>query len=153
MKKSTRFYPDLDVDDAGTGIVSQAGAVLLAETAKAVALPAALSTAMKPWRKPYAIHDPGKILLDEVLSLAMGGDAFSDVDRLRTQPWVFGPVASDPTVSRLLKALADDAPAVLEAINTARAQTRARAWDAAGHDSPVHAASDENPLVVDLDAT
>lgn len=153
MKKSTRFYPDLDVDDAGTGIVSQAGAVLLAETAKAVALPAALSTAMKPWRKPYAIHDPGKILLDEVLSLAMGGDAFSDVDRLRTQPWVFGPVASDPTVSRLLKALADDAPAVLEAINTARAQTRARAWDAAGHDSPAHAASDENPLVVDLDAT
>ncbi len=153
MKKSTRFYPDLDVDANGTGIVSQAGAVLLAETAKTVGLPAALSTALAPWRKPFAVHDPGKILLDQVLSLAMGGDAFSDVDRLRTQPGVFGPVASDPTVSRLLKTLAGDAPAVLEAINSVRARIRSRAWDAAGHDSPVHASSEANPLVVDLDAT
>lgn len=153
MKNSTRFYPDLDVDADGTGIVSQAGAVLLAETAKALGLPAALSAALAPWRRPLAVHDPGKILLDQVLSLAMGGDAMADVDRLRTQPGVFGPVASDPTVSRLVKTLAADAPAALAAINTVRAQVRARAWEAAGTDSPVHAASPADPLVVDLDAT
>ncbi len=153
MKKSTRFYPDLDIDDAGTGIVSQAGAVLLAETAKAVGLPAALSQALAPWRKPFAVHDPGKILLDLALSLAMGGDCLADVDRLRTQPGVFGRVASDPTVSRLVSALAADSPAVLAAINTARAHVRSRAWEAAETDSPGHATSAEAPLVVDLDAT
>lgn len=153
MKKSTRFYPGLDVDADGAGIVSQAGAILLAETAKAVGLPAVLSRALAPWRKPFAVHDPAKILLDQVLSLAMGGDALADVDRLRTQPGVFGPVASDPTVSRLIKTLAADAPAALAAINTARAVVRSRVWDAAGADSPAHATSTAKPLIVDLDAT
>lgn len=153
MKNSTRFYPDLEVDAAGTGIVSQAGAVLLAETAKALDLPAALSAALAPWRNPLAVHDPGKILLDQVLSLAMGGDCLADVDRLRSQPGIFGPVASDPTVSRLIRTLAADVPVALAAINTVRAEVRCRAWAAAGPDSPAHAASEQNPLVVDLDAT
>lgn len=153
MKKSTRFYPDLDVDADGTGIVSQAGAVLLSETAKALDLPAALSRALAPWRKPFAVHDPAKILLDQALSLAIGGDALSDVDRLRTQPGAFGPVASDPTVSRLIKTLAADAPAALAAINSVRTEIRSRAWEAAGTDSPAHTTSPEKPLIVDLDAT
>lgn len=153
MKKFTRFYPDLEVDADGTGIVSQAGAVLLSETAKAFDLPAALSQALEPWRKPFAVHDPAKILLDQALSLAMGGDCLADVDRLRTQPGAFGPVASDPTVSRLLALLAADAPAALAAINAVRSETRSRVWEAAGTDSPTHAASPGKPLTVDLDAT
>lgn len=64
MKKPIRFYPDLDIDAGGTGIVSQAGAILLTETAKAVGLPAALSKVMAPWRKPLAGHGPAKIMLD-----------------------------------------------------------------------------------------
>lgn len=153
MKKFTRFYPDLDVDADGTGIVSQAGAVLLGETAKVLDLPSALSQALSPWRKPFAVHDPAKILLDQALSLAMGGDCLADVDRLRSQAGVFGPVASDPTVSRLLAVLAADGPAALAAINSVRAQIRARAWEAAGTDSPAHATSPGKPLIVDLDAT
>lgn len=83
----------------------------------------------------------------------MGGDCQVDVDRLRTQPDVFGTVTSNLTVSRLLKALSDDAPAVLAAVNTVRAQARARVWEAAEADSPVHDTSAEAPLAVDLDAT
>ena len=45
---------------------------------------------------------------------------------------MFGRVASDPTVSRLIDALAADAPAALAAINTARAAARARVWELAG---------------------
>lgn len=37
---------------------------------------------------------------------ALGGDYLADVAVLRAQPHVFGPVASDPTVSRLITALA-----------------------------------------------
>jgi hypothetical protein len=46
---------------------------------------------------------------------------------LRPQPELFGPVASDPVVSRLVARLAGDAPRALTAIRAARAAARARA--------------------------
>jgi hypothetical protein len=66
---------------------------------------------------------------------------------------VFGLVASDPTVSRCIDALAADAPAALAAINTARATARARAWSLAGEHAPDHAADASSPVVIDVDAT
>lgn len=72
-----------------------------------------------------------------------GRDAYPDVDRLHTQPVVFVPVASDPTVSWLVKAVAAHAPALLAAINTARARICFRAWDATDAGSPAHVASAE----------
>jgi hypothetical protein len=73
--------------------------------------------------------------------------------QLRAAPEVFGPVASDPTVSRLVDALAADAPAALAAIAAARATARARAWSLAGKSAPDHQASAATPLVIDVDAT
>jgi hypothetical protein len=69
-----------------------------------------LSKQLGRWRKPTAVHDPAKILLDLALTLAAGGDCLADVALLRGQPGVFGPVASDPTVSRSVTALAADVP-------------------------------------------
>ncbi|NMO05356.1 IS1380 family transposase, partial [Gordonia sp. TBRC 11910] len=66
---------------------------------------------------------------------------------------VFGSVASDPTVSRLISALAADAPAALTAINTARAAARATCWSLADSVAPDHDASVAAPLIIDLDAT
>jgi hypothetical protein len=43
----------------------------------------------------------------------------ADVAQLRAAPEVFGPVASDPTVSRLIDALAADAPAALAGLSAA----------------------------------
>lgn len=153
MSHSTGFYPDIQVDDRGAGIVSQAGTTLLIETLRAVGLDQALRDGLRPWHKPLARHDPGKILLDQVLSLAIGGDCLADVDRLRDQPRTFGPVASDPTVSRLLTTLAAEKTAVLTALNTARARARAAAWAAAGPDAPTAAVSQADPLIIDIDAT
>jgi Transposase DDE domain group 1 len=62
-------------------------------------------------------------------------------------------VASDATVSRTITALAADAPAVLAAIDTARAAGRARAWKLAGVQAPNHGSSARTPVIVDLDAT
>lgn len=154
MSNSTGFYPSVRVDSAGAGVVSQAGGLMLTETVRATGLIAGLSAALQPWRKPFARHDPGKILTDQALSLATGGDCLADVDRLRTQPEVYGLVASDPTVSRLVKVLATVNPAkALFVINKARAEARARAWVAAGDASPLHNASAGNPTVIDIDAT
>jgi hypothetical protein len=84
VNKPTPFYPAPHVD--GHGIASQAGGMLLTQTAIASGLMAGLSEALVPWRKPLARHDPGKILVDLALSLAMVGDCISDVNRLRSQP-------------------------------------------------------------------
>ncbi|SOR77700.1 hypothetical protein SCNRRL3882_1170 [Streptomyces chartreusis NRRL 3882] len=86
-------------------MASQAGAVLLLETVRKVGLDQAIYTALASWRKPRAVHDPGKILLDLALAVALGGDCLADVAMLRCEPAVFGPVASDPTVSRLIDTL------------------------------------------------
>ncbi len=106
---STGLYPRVHVDTAKVAAVAQAGGVLLTETIRAAGLDRALSEALVGWRKPLAVHDPGKILLDLAVSLVLGGDALSDVAVLRGEPGVYGRVASDPTVSRLIKALAEDA--------------------------------------------
>jgi hypothetical protein len=153
VKKRSGRYPRLAVDGHGSSVVPNAGAVLLLRTAEAVGLDAALSQAIKPWRRPLARHDPGKILLDLAVSLAVGGDCLADLAQLRAAPEVFGPVASDPTVSRLIDTLAADAPAALAAIASARAAARATAWSLAGAQAPDHDPSAASPLVIDVDAT
>jgi len=147
------MYPRLDTDMAGSGVVSQAGGVALVETIRASGLDAALSAALAPWRKPTARHDPGKVITDLALTLALGGDCLADIGLLRAEPDVFGLVASDPTVSRTIDALAADAPRALRVIDTARAMARAAVWSAAGQHAPDHRASAEAPVVIDVDAT
>ena len=100
-----------------------------------------------------AIHDPGKIICDLAMSLVLGGEALSDLATLRAEPGVYGPVASDPTVSRLIAALAEDADKAIKAIAGARQQARARVWALAGHHAPDHEATAEDPVVIDLDAS
>jgi len=153
VEKTTGPYPVLTVDGGGSSVVPHAGATLLLRTAQTVGLTAGLSKVLAPWRKPLAIHDPAKIVLDLAVSLAMGGDCLADIAQLRACPEVFGLVASDPTVSRCIDALAADAPAALAAINTARATARARAWSLAGEHAPDHAADASSPVVIDVDAT
>jgi hypothetical protein len=133
--------------------VSQAGAVLLLRTAETVGLTSGLSQALASWRKPLALHDPGKILLDLAIAVALGGDCLADIGTLRAEPAVFGAVASDPTVSRTIMTLAIDAPKVLAAIRSARAAVRSVAWDRAGEHAPDHGINTTHPLIIDLDAT
>jgi len=71
------------------------------------------------------MHDTGKVILDLAVALAVGGDCPADVAVLRGQPRGFGAVASDPTVSRRIDALAGDVGKAAAAIRSARAQARA----------------------------
>lgn len=153
MSKSRSAYPSLSADRCGRDVVSHGGAVVLSRTAERTGLTSALSTALAPWRKPLANHDPGKIVCDLAIALAIGGDCLADVAVLRAEPGVFGSVASDPTVSRLITALAADAPKALAAIGWARAAARTAAWTAAGDRSPDHGIDVEAPLIIDVDAT
>jgi len=122
------LYPGVQVDAAACGVVSQAGGVALLEAVRVSGLDRLMAVGLEPWRAPRAVHDPAKVLLDLAVTLALGGDCLADVAVLRAEPGVYGRVASDPTVSRTIDALAADAPRALLAINRARAAARAAVW-------------------------
>jgi hypothetical protein len=126
---------------------------LLVETIRTSGIGRSISAVLAPWRKPLASHDPGKVVLDLTVALALGGDCLADVNLLRAEPHVFGRVASDPTVSRLIDVLADDADMVLRGVASARAQARAKVWALAGEHAPDHGTDAASPLIIDLDAT
>jgi hypothetical protein len=130
-----------------------AGGVLLTEAVRVSGLDRALSAALGPWRKPLAVHDPAKVLLDVALAVAAGGDCLADAAVVRSAPGVYGPVASAATVSRLFKLLGSDAGRVERAVGAAVAVARARVWALAGDGAPHAGISEREPLVVDLDAT
>jgi hypothetical protein len=143
----------LTLDATGGPVVSQAGATLLIDTVRTTGLEQALSSALARWRRPTAIHDPAKIVCDLAITLALGGDCLADIATLRAEPDLFGLVASEPTVSRLINTLARDVDPVLAAVSTARAQVRARTWALAGAHAPDHDINPDNPVIIDLDAT
>jgi hypothetical protein len=150
VKQPTRFYPRLEVDTAPCASVAQAGGVMLTDT---IAVAIQLRAGLAPWRKDLAVHDPAKVLLDLALTVALGGEHLSDVAVLRGEPGLYGPVASDPTISRTIDALAADVDAALAAIDGGRAAARAVAWGLAGADAPDHEIDAQHPVVIDLDAT
>ncbi|WP_373282411.1 transposase, partial [Microtetraspora niveoalba] len=76
----------------GAGLVSQAGGLLLLETLRVTGLNKALSAQLERWRPPRAVHDPGKVITDLAISLALGGDCLADIAILRSQPELFGHV-------------------------------------------------------------
>jgi hypothetical protein len=134
-------------------LISSSGALLLREVVRVAGLDRDLATALSPWRSTRAVHDPGKVLLDVVTAVALGGDCLSDVAAVRAQPEVFGMVASDPTVSRVFTALAADVDEAVALIRQVRARARAAVWarrrplpGTAGH-------RDGGQVIVDLDAT
>jgi hypothetical protein len=130
-------------------LLSSTGGGLLLETASAIGLPRAFSRALAPWRPVRAKHDPGKVMLDlaVAVAIALGGDCLADLAAVRCQPDRFGQVASDPTVSGLISTLAADVDVALAAIRQARATARARVWELAPITEP------DGWLLIDLDAT
>jgi hypothetical protein len=147
MVKRTQWRPWLPVVASGESMISTAGGVLLAQTARVSGLDRCLSAGMRSWRRPRAVHDPAKVVLDLAMAVAVGGDCAADIAVLRAQPEVFGLVASDPTVSRVINDLADAGAAALTVIRTARAAARGWVWQRAG--TPTQ----DGWIVLDADAT
>ena len=106
--------------------------------------------ALAPWgvRK---VHDPGKVLVDLATAVALGGDCAADVAVVRSQPDLFGPVASDPTVSRVVAALAADLDTVVPAIRSARASARAAVWARRRPLAGTPGSRDGGQVILDID--
>lgn len=112
----------VDVAADGPGLVSHAGAALLAETADRTGLTRELSAALEPVRERRGRHDPGRVIRDLAVMLADGGDCLSDLRAVRDQQPLFGPVASDSTAFRLIDRIGNE-PELLHALRVARADS------------------------------
>ena len=100
--KNSGLYPVVGVESGQVPAVGLAGARLLTETSGVTGLGDELSRALSAWRRSWAVHDPGKVMADLAVCVALGGRCLSGLSLLRRDKEVFGPVASDPTVSRLV---------------------------------------------------
>ena len=141
QRDGRRFTVDVVPD--GDGLVSHAGAALLAEAADRLGLTDALSGALGSMRERRGRHDPGRVVRDLAVMLADGGDCLADLRAVRDQAPLFGPVASDATAFRVIDRLASD-PGLLAALRAARARAREHAWDAG---------AEPQRIVIDIDAT
>ena len=120
----TTWSSRLSVSADGTGVVAHAGSVAVRLLADRTGLTKELSKATA--RRSFApVHDRGQVLVDVAVMLADGGEAIGDINVLRHQGQVLGPVASPPTVWRALNELT---PAALKRIQVARARTRRHVW-------------------------
>jgi hypothetical protein len=94
VRELTGWSKDLRVTADGTGVVGMVGVIGLRMLADRTGLTAGLSAVLA---KPgfYPIHGRGRVLTDVACSIAAGGVDLSDIEALRANSEVFGPVASD----------------------------------------------------------
>ena len=147
------LYPSLVLDSGRESLISSSGALLLRDTVRASGVDRALSAALTRWRSPRSVHDPGKVLIDLATAVALGGDCAADLAVVRVQPALFGLVASDPTVSRLVATLAADVENTLPAIRDARAQARTAVWARRRPLAGRPGSREGGQVIVDLDST
>ena len=125
----TKAVERLVVMEGDTQVASQVGLHLLGDLADRAGLTSGYSAAVRWAGERAPGHDRGRLLAQVAVMLAGGGVCVADIAALRDQPDLFGEVASAPTVWRALQGIDD---AVLEALRRARAEARAKVWEATG---------------------
>ena len=96
-------------------------------------------------RQPSCVvHDRGKVLVQAMLMLSGGGEACTDIERLRAQPVLFGHVASDSTLYRMLRFIDSE---TLAGCWSAVGEVRCEAWRRSS------ATTGKSPVILDVDAS
>ena len=93
----------VEVTADGAGLVSRAGAALLAQVADKLGLTSAVLLRLAAVERRRRGHDPGRVIRDLAVMLADGGECVSHLGGVRNQEALFGPVASDSTAFRVVE--------------------------------------------------
>lgn len=123
MKRSS-WSTGLSVTGGGVGVVAHTGSVGLRLVGDRTGLTGGVSKALAR-RSFVPVHDRGRVLLDVAVMIADGGEAIADIEVLRHQAPVLGPIASQATVWRTLDEIT---AAQGKKIAVARARTRRHVW-------------------------
>lgn len=134
---------------------SNAGTLLLADTATALSVTDTLDTALAGLTPSAVTHTAGVVLSTLAIALNAGASCLDDLTL--TNPLVatglVSPVASVPTAHRRIHQLAERINTVDERLTPAMRTLRTRAWSALGELNPTTLASKDNPLIIDVDAS
>ena len=122
---TSRTVPVITTD--GTGVVSHAGSVLLAELADRIGLTALLGEATDGLRERRGGHDPGRVLVAVAVAIADGAVTITDVQALADQQGLHGPAGWVASTSTIWRVLAGVDETMLGRIRQARAEARDRA--------------------------
>ena len=113
------------VESGGEGVVAHVGLHALGSFGDRLGLGDCLSARVNATGERAPLHDRGKVLTQAMLMLAGGGEACSDIEKLRAQPELFGSVPSDSTLYRTFRRLD---PATVAGLDEAMAEARAEVW-------------------------
>jgi hypothetical protein len=116
------------VETGGGGVVAHVGLHALGCFADRLGLPDLLSARIPIMSERLPVHDRGKVLVQAMLMMAGGGEACSDIEKLRAQPALFGEVCSDSTLYRTFFQLD---PATVLGLWEAMAHARSVVWSRA----------------------
>ena len=133
------------IEAGGEGVVAHVGLHALGALADRLGLGDALSARIPPAGERLPVHDRGKVLVQAMLMLAGGGESCADIEALRAQERLFGPVPSDSTLYRTFRHQLG--PATLAGLGEAMAEVRARVWRRSS------VTNTAEPVVLDIDAT
>lgn len=135
----------VSVEAGGKGVVAHVGLHALGAFADRLGIGDAFSPVV-PWTGERAPgHDRGKVLTQTMLMLAGGGEACSDIEALRCQRVLFGPVPSAPTLYRTVRN--ELTPVVVADLGDAFAGVRSKVWARSA------ATTGTDPVVLDIDAS
>ncbi len=124
--------------------MAHAGLHALGAFADRLGVGGALSARIPPAGERLPVHDRGKVLVQAMLMLAGGGESCADIEALRVQDRLFGPVPSDSTLYRTFRQIA---PGTLAGLGDAMAGVRAGVWRRSS------VTNTDGPVVLDIDAT
>jgi Transposase DDE domain group 1 len=134
----------LRVETGGEGVVAHVGLHALGRFADRLGLADLLSARIPVMSERLPVHDRGKVMVQAMLMMAGGGEACSDIEKLRAQPALFGEVPSDSTRYRTFFQLD---PATVAGLWQAMTRARSEVWSQA-------AATTANAVVVlDIDSS
>jgi hypothetical protein len=132
------------VETGGEGVVAHVGLHALGRFADRLGLGDLLSARIPIMSERPPFHDRGKVLVQAMLMMAGGGEACSDIERLRAQPTLFGEVCSDSTLYRTFFQLG---PATVRGLWEAMAAARAEVWSRGA------ATTGSGRVVLDIDSS
>lgn len=153
MNEFSRVFPSVPVRLTEQLLVSHAGTKVITEFVNALGFRRLCEDRLGQFTPAGATHRPGTLIGQLALMLAAGGEHVSDLDMFRNQDGVFGQVASNATVSRFFERATADPEVFSHGFETLTRSLRSMVWDAAGDRSPAARASQDTPVLIDLDAT
>jgi hypothetical protein len=132
------------VETGGEGVAAHVGLHCLGRFADRLGLGDLLSAQIPIMSERLPVHDRGKVLVQAMLMMAGGGEACSDIEKLRAQPSLFGAVPSDSTLYRTFFQLS---PATVVGLWQAMSRARAEVWSRAA------AVTGGGRVVLDIDSS